>query len=155
MKRTENRRIVNGALPWPFARRFMRRIIKTPTGCWDWQGCKMGNGYGQLGVGGRHYAAHRYAYEQLVGPIPEGLDLDHLCRNRACANPAHLEPVTRKENLRRGDHWGGRHNLVKTHCPHGHPYDEANTYRNKTTGKRCCRACARITQQRIREARRG
>ena len=75
---------------------------KTEHGCWVWLGAKMRNGYGQLVVGGVHYAAHRYAYQELVGAIPAGLDLDHLCRNRACTNPDHLEPVTRSENLLRG-----------------------------------------------------
>ena len=82
---------------WSFDRRFMSRVEKTEHGCWVWLGAKMRNGYGQLVVGGVHYAAHRYAYQELVGAIPAGLDLDHLCRNRACTNPDHLEPVTRSE----------------------------------------------------------
>jgi len=134
---------------WSFERRFMRRISKEANGCWVWNGCKMRNGYGQLGVGGKHYAAHRFAYENLVGPIPEGLDLDHLCRNRACANPSHLQPVTRSENLKRGVGFG-RWNTLKTHCPHGHEYSQDNTHVSKTN-RRLCRACARVRAAKIRQ----
>ena len=99
-------------------------------------------------------AAHRFAYEMLVGPIPEGLDLDHLCRVRHCVNPNHLEPVTRSENLRRGirprlpqnDRIGDK-NRAKTHCPKGHPYDEANTlmhyWKRENSMRRLCRTCHR------------
>lgn len=103
----------------------------------------MKNGYGQIGVAGTVYAAHRYAYQELVGPIPDGLDLDHLCRNRACTNPDHLEPVTRKENINRSAKNGGAQNKVKTHCPYGHEYSGKNLYIHPT-GRRCCRECARI-----------
>ena len=129
---------------WSFERRFMTRIAKDENGCWNWIGAKMRNGYGQLAVGGQHWAAHRYAYTELRGEIPVGLDLDHLCRNRACCNPDHLEPVTRSENLKRGETgaWAKEHNGGKTHCPSGHQYDEANTYLHPS-GRRCCRACAR------------
>lgn len=70
--------------------------------CWLWTGALSGAGYGQLRSGGKTAYAHRYAYELLVGQVPEGLQLDHLCQNRACCNPAHLEPVTQEENIRRG-----------------------------------------------------
>ena len=80
--------------------RFWSYVEKTD-GCWEWTGAKDGDGYGHLTIAGRVVGAHRFAYELLVGPIPEGLEIDHLCRNRACVKPADLEPVTRAENLRR------------------------------------------------------
>lgn len=116
----------------------------TPAGCWEWTRSRKPNGYGEIGIAGRARLVHRVAYTELVGPIPDGLDLDHLCRNRACFNPAHLEPVTRSENLRRGVGPAitrARHAAVTT-CPQGHPYDDRNTG-YKVDGARRCRACAR------------
>jgi len=80
--------------------RFWRNVTRT-SGCWIWHGYKHSQGYGRLRVGGRKVLAHRFAYELLIGPIPEGTTLDHLCENPACVNPAHLEPVTQGENMRR------------------------------------------------------
>lgn len=100
--------------------RLFSRVTKdSNSGCWNWTGA-LSHGYGLMAIGnGRQRLTHRLSYELLVGPIPTGLELDHLCKNTACLNPAHLEPVTRAENLRRSDSWGGR-NSRKTHCPRGH-----------------------------------
>lgn len=89
-------------LPVPAADRFIRKIDKTDT-CWEWQGARFAGGYGMFNpTHTTTVTAHRFAYELFVGPIPDGLDIDHLCRNRSCVNPAHMEPVTEAENTRRG-----------------------------------------------------
>lgn len=116
--------------------RIVRRTIITATDCAQYTGTLNNSGYGMIGVKDRTRSVHRYAYELLVGPIPEGLVIDHLCRNRACWNVAHMEPVTNAENQARGAH------KAKTHCKNGHPYDVPNTYVNRK-GQRMCRACMR------------
>jgi hypothetical protein len=126
--------------------RFWSRVIGTEfTQCWQWAGSKDRHGYGRIWVSGHETGAHRFAYEALIVAVPDGLDLDHLCRNRSCVNPWHMEPVTRRENVMRGNSIQSR-NARKTHCPRGHPYDEENT---KITGRpgrnlgRECRICIR------------
>lgn len=107
--------------------------------CWEWLGTRS-NGYGRfVGGGGRRVIAHRWAYESLIGPIPDGLHLDHLCRNRACVNPWHLDPVTTQVNVRRSPITNG--NL--THCRRGHPFDAENTYvyTSDDVRRRVCRTC--------------
>ncbi len=120
--------------------RFWEKVQKTD-GCWEWQAAKDGCGYGFIWVRTRMYRAHRISYEMLHGPIPAGLQIDHLCCNPGCVNPSHLEVVTQAENMRRGVAW--EHQRRKTHCPKGHPYDATNTYFNPTTGSRTCRTCHR------------
>lgn len=121
--------------------RFWRKVEKTP-GCWLWRGTTNPRGYGMFRpYVGQARKAHRYAYELLVGPVPDGTELDHLCRNPRCVNPAHLEPVTHRENMLRGENPAARAARA-THCRHGHAYDEANT-QVTPTGERRCRACNR------------
>jgi len=96
--------------------------------CWLWTGPKLKDGYAMLSVNGTNVGVHKFSYE-LTARIPEGLCLDHLCRVRHCVNPAHLEPVTTEENIRRGELW--KVSGAKTKCPAGHPYDAANTCGNE------------------------
>lgn len=105
--------------------------------CWVWTASTRNGGYGQFRIDGRVKVAHRLAFEELRDEIPGGLVLDHLCRNRKCVNPDHLDPVTDQVNIARGE--GGVNQRRKTHCPQGHPYDEQNTRRYRTG--RYCRTC--------------
>lgn len=125
--------------------RFWSRVDKTDT-CWNWigGGVRTTDGYGrfQAETGDPcKVQAHRWSYERLVGPIPNGMQLDHLCRNRACVNPDHLEPVSNRENLLRGETLPAS-NVAKTHCPQGHAYVEGNVY-TPPSGRRMCRECRR------------
>jgi len=125
--------------------RFWSKVAKldNPNGCWLWTAATNGEaGYGVFNVmghrPGRHILAHRYSYETLIGPIPIGLELDHLCRIRRCVNPAHLEPVTRQTNLLRGIGVVPER-AAQTHCVRKHPLDLFNTYHWR--GHRRCKQC--------------
>lgn len=115
--------------------RFWSKVeVAGPDDCWLWQASTGSNGYAQAAYDGTMRPAHRVAWEMFQGPIPEGLHIDHLCRVRSCVNPAHLEPVTPGENVRRGFH------PTKTHCKRGHLLEGDNLYL-RPTGQRLCRAC--------------
>ena len=131
--------------------KFWEQVEKTDS-CWRWKGSTR-EGYGQIGSRNVERLAHRYSYELIKGPIPDGLHLDHLCRNRACVNPDHLEPVTVRENVLRGVGPSAR-NAKKTHCIHGHELAGANVYWVEKNGRRMCRTC-RTRRDREYKARRN
>ena len=138
-----------GPAPTPVAERLWRRVQRGgPTDCWLWLGATNGNGYGVIGRGGRgtQTYVHRVVWELERGPIPDGLQVDHLCRVKMCVNPRHLAVVTAAENNRRSMSATAIH-ARKTHCPAGHPYDEVNTYRPPgQPNSRMCRACMAIRE---------
>ena len=126
-------------------RRFFEHIAhQDERGCWIWDKPHPESGYGQFARG----KAHRWSYEFFVGEIPKGLDLDHLCRNRACVNPWHLDPVPLVVNVMRGE-GPMAVNARKTHCIHGHAFTPENTYRPpKRPETRQCIACRRASESR-------
>jgi hypothetical protein len=128
------------------AERFWEKVeVTDPDGCWLWTASCRPSGYGHFALTrDRGASAHRWAYEHLVGPIPDGLSLDHLCRVPRCVNPAHLEPVSARTNILRGIGVAAV-NATKTHCPSGHAYVGTNIriYR----GRRHCRACNRLRKK--------
>lgn len=115
------------------------KTIVDDNGCWLWTGTDKGKGYCQMRIAGRFLSVHRASYEAWIGPIPEGMQIDHLCRVRRCCNPAHLEPVTSQENVRRSRAAVPR----RTACKNGHQWDDENTRINKY-GHRECRTCDRL-----------
>lgn len=140
----------------PMSDRLRRMSTPSPSGCWLWDGTLNNHGYGQMTVPGRRTrSAHRVSYETFVGPIPDGLVIDHICRTRHCVNPKHLRTVTQRENVMASPVAIGALNAAKTHCPSGHPYNEANTYVyvKPNTVCRVCRTCHRESKQRSRARR--
>lgn len=132
--------VKHGNTSEPFVRRLLFERIAYSADCWEFTGCRDARGYGRIGRDGKTVLAHRAVYELLVGPIPDGLELDHLCRNPPCCNPDHLDPVTHAENVRRG-----RAGYAPTdRCKYGHDLnDPANVYRHTRGMKgRKCKPCA-------------
>ncbi len=123
-------------------------------GCWPWIACATDKGYGAFYESGKMVVASRKAYELVNGPIAEGMQIDHLCRNTICVNPSHLESVTPSTNILRGDlaRVTRERYLLKQHCPQGHPYDSQNTYRAKSVGPRRCRICRKTQHGRVTSA---
>lgn len=128
--------------------RFWAKVQKTDD-CWLWTAGQAGAGYGQFSVRGTHVYAHRWSYEQAKGAIPEGLVIDHLCRNRLCVRPSHLEAVTQRTNVLRGETLPAQE-VALTHCLRGHEFTPENT-RITPTGTRACRPC-RAAGERARRA---
>lgn len=130
-----------GVYPRPSLReRFDAKVVRGES-CWEWAGGRSAAGYGVIRDGSRLLFAHRLAYELVNGEIPEGTEIDHLCRNRACVNPEHLEAVSHRENILRGETLQAE-NASKTHCLNGHEFTPENTYINPK-GWRDCRICKR------------
>lgn len=152
-----------------YGERFWSKVDRSagPDACWPWTAAiNPTDGYGYIGVGRKGEGmrgAHRVAYEETYGPVAQGLDVDHTCHNgtdcpggascihRRCCNPSHLEAVTHRVNMLRGNTIAAR-NAAVTHCPHGHEYTPDNT-RIESNGARKCRTCIRLRTQRWREAR--
>lgn len=134
----------------PIAERFWEKVdVRGADECWPWTASTNGRGYGQIGAGGRYgknVYAHRFAYEQLIAPIPEGMTIDHLCKSPSCVNPAHMEVVTMSENCRRG--------ATRDHeCRNGHPRTDESTY-FAPGGVRTCLICMRANEHARQQRRR-
>lgn len=130
--------------------RFNRNYEVAENGCWEWTAALKDNGYAAFQVMRNTEIlcryGHRFSHEAFIGPIPDGLQIDHLCRNRRCVNPEHLEAVTCRVNLLRGETVTARRAAV-THCPKGHAYDADNTYTRPGRGGRDCKICRRLRKR--------
>lgn len=129
--------------------RFFAKIQVMPNGCWLWTRARALNGYGFFSIKGRNVLAHRVSYALATGTMPPNLTIDHLCRNRLCVNPAHLEAVTNQTNLLRGNGICAQ-NARRTHCVHGHPFDLVNT-NFRPNGGRACKVCRLLRGRRWRQ----
>lgn len=132
------------------AERFWAKVdrLEGTDDCWLWRGYISPSGYGRFTYGDLGHLAHRFAYEDHIGPIPTGLTLDHLCRNPACVRPDHLEPVSNAENIQRAAQ-------ARTHCIRGHAYVDGNIYTRPSTGRRECRTCKRTNMKILVERRKN
>lgn len=131
--------------------RFAAKVVVAASGCWEWTASHSTSGYARLAVGKKIERASRVSYELFVGRIPDGLQIDHLCRNRGCVNPAHLEPVTGTENIHRSP----LNPIHRSHCPAGHPYAGANLIVQRKRGRtwqRFCRECKNAKRRQARAA---
>lgn len=135
--------------------KYGHHVVFDKNGCWCWNGYKMPNGYGVIGTGKREKTyAHRAFYEGFRGPIPQGLAIDHLCRNRLCVNPSHLEPVSTGENFLRGNHRAAVAFRNGT-CTKGHPMEGSNLYITPDGSQRQCRKCRQAYYQNVTKIKEG
>lgn len=133
--------------------RFIEKVLIADSGCWEWVGSRLPSGYGRFGDVNKRSAmvlAHRWSYEYFAGPIPAGAVIDHMCRNKLCVNPLHIDAVTPYENNARSIPFRRTH--TDTHCVNGHAWNESNIYRKKGGGKNC-RTCRNLSVVRWREGR--
>src|SRR4051812_16645247 len=139
---------INKGDPPLFEDRFWSRVSKDFLGCWEWHGYLHKTGYGIFASPfGKSRMSHRISYELMRGPIPDGLELDHLCRNRKCVNPDHLEAVTHRENLLRGESPAAKQ-AKRTHCSRGHELTGINLLSAQLKrGKRECRICSNLRRR--------
>lgn len=137
--------------------RFESKIARSEGGCWEWTAARFQSGYGAIRIEGQTRLAHRISHELYIGPIPEGLGIDHLCKNRGCVRPSHIEAVPQRVNLARGDHPAAIVRRTNV-CGHGHALTPENTYITPAGWRRCrecCRRHGRELRQRRRAARGG
>ena len=131
----------------PIPIRFWAKVRLAANGCWDWTACIDVHGYGQFNIGaGCRIGAHRWSYIDAYGRVPNGLELDHLCRNTKCVNPTHLEAVSHRVNMLRGVTFIAQR-AVQTHCMRGHQFTPENTHRDRNNTRKC-RTCVRERQRR-------